>query len=120
MSDEARRRSPTGHGGLTFARSERSQGPTLVIDGEIDLAVKGELDAQLAALVAVAHGSTLVDLSGVTFMDSTGTHALLETAAAARAAGAPLVLVAVSAPCRRVLELSGVWDALREPASGSV
>jgi anti-anti-sigma factor len=46
--------------------------------GEIDLAVGEFTDQVIAAATRAARTDFVVDLSGVTFMDSTGWHALQE------------------------------------------
>ena len=51
-----------------------------------------------------------MDLSGVTFTDSNGINALLTAVELGATAGVPLVVVDASPPCRRVLEICGVWD----------
>jgi anti-anti-sigma factor len=95
---------------VTFERSDRVSWRTLAIDGEIDMGVAAQLSGELTALLLEAHSPAFVDLSGVTFMDSTGIHALLVARRAGAAAGTPVVLVAPSRSCRSVLRASGVWD----------
>lgn len=100
----------------SFKRFDRANGRTLAVDGEIDLAVGAEFTDELTLLVAEAHSPAFVDLSGCTFMDSTGINALLDAAEFGAEAGVPLVVVAASPPCRRVLEVCGVWDMLQAHA----
>ncbi|WP_170223310.1 STAS domain-containing protein [Nonomuraea turkmeniaca] len=58
-------------------------------------------------------GEVLVlDLEGLTFMDSSGLHALLRLNAAARERGEGLHLAAVRDVPGRVLQIAGVWFAL--------
>jgi anti-anti-sigma factor len=92
----------------TFGRSDQPRGRTLRIEGEIDMAVGPQFGEELAALIEEAHSPAFVDLSGVTFMDTTGVHALLDATHAGLAAGHPLVLVAASRSSRRILEVAGV------------
>jgi anti-sigma B factor antagonist len=61
-------------------------------------------------VVADGSGTALVDLSGVTFIDSSGVRELLAANRQAEAMGMRLQLVNPSAACKRVLEISGVWD----------
>jgi len=95
---------------VNFERSERAGRPVLAVTGEIDLAVAGRFEQELETLVADTGGTGLVDLSGVGFIDSSGIRELLKANRAARAAGGELLLLSPSAPCRRVLEISGVWN----------
>ena len=51
-------------------------------------------------------GNVIVDLSGVTYIDSSGVASLVEALQAAKKNGSQLSLAAVSEPTRRVLELA--------------
>lgn len=97
-------------GQISFERSDQQRGRTLAIAGEVDLAVVAEMDSELAALLAEADASAFVDLSGVSFMDAIGIHALLRATDAGGAVGKSVVLVAPSRPCRRVFDASGTSD----------
>jgi anti-anti-sigma factor len=63
-----------------------------------------------AALATLCHrpGSLLIDLSGVTFMDSTGLHALLATRRRAELMGVQLVVSKRSRTVDRLLHVSGL------------
>ncbi len=85
----------------------------------IRIAAYGELDAGTAeplreALArAIEPGSLLeLDLSGLTFMDSTGLQLLVRARNAAEADGYQFVVVAPSRPVKRVLDLVGMTDVL--------
>ncbi len=96
-----------------FQRFDRANGRTLAVAGELDLAVGTQFADELTLLVAEAHSPAFVDLSGCTFMDSTGINALLTAREHGAAHGVPLVVAAASPACRRVLEVCGVWDLLQ-------
>ena len=83
--------------------------PVIVISGDLDLA---SADAFVdSAAAAVADLSVLrLDLSEVTFMDSTGLGALIKVRNAMIERGGSVVLVAASAAVERVLELTGMSD----------
>jgi anti-sigma B factor antagonist len=51
-------------------------------------------------------GNVIVDLSGVTYIDSSGVASMVEVLQASRKNGSPFSLTAVSEPTRRVLELA--------------
>jgi anti-sigma B factor antagonist len=91
-----------------FERSEHEGRAMLAVSGEIDLSVANRLRQELETLVADSNGTGLVDLSGVSFIDSSGIRELLTARLAAQNAGGELVLMNPSASCRRVLEVSGV------------
>ena len=93
-----------------FLRSDVGGERTLAIIGEVDLAVKTQLNLELADLLAEAHSPALVDLSRVTFMDSTGLNAFCDADREGRALGVPLVLIGVPDGVRRVLDITGLWD----------
>jgi anti-sigma B factor antagonist len=91
-----------------FEREERPAGRTLVVSGEIDIATAPRFRAQLEALIAEAHSPALVDLSAVTFFDSSGLAALLAVRKAAERTDVVLVLVNPAPLARRVLEVTAV------------
>lgn len=78
----------------------------VVWTGEIDLLVQADLlDAfeRAIALVEVPH--LLVDVSGVTFMDSTGLDALVTASTRVSARRGTLAVVGANARIRRLLEI---------------
>jgi len=81
---------------------------TVTVAGEIDLDTAGRFrDAALSALTA-APKTLRLDLAGVSFMDSTGLHALMATKRRADLAGVQLVLTRPSPTVARLLDLSGL------------
>jgi len=95
---------------VDFDRSEEGSTRVLAANGEIDLSSAGRFAQELTTLVADGSGTALVDLSGVSFLDSSGVRELLAANRLAESVGMQLQLVNPSAACRRVLEISGVWD----------
>jgi len=95
---------------VVFKRSELDGRPVLAVSGEIDLAVAGRFAEELESLVGGDHGSSVVDLSAVEFIDSSGIRELLKAKGTAQTAGGDLLLLSPSPACRRVLEVSGVWS----------
>jgi anti-sigma B factor antagonist len=73
----------------------------VVLRGELDLATRAPLADELQSLVAAGATSVVVDLAGVTFLDSTGLGTLLE----ARRLGADLSLRNPQGRVRRLLDL---------------
>jgi anti-sigma B factor antagonist len=80
--------------------------------GEIDTANAAQLEQQLAELVTAGFTRVVLDLRGVTFMDSTGLHAVLEAQAASRRSEIEFALVQGPAPVARLFELTGVGGSL--------
>lgn len=90
-----------------FERMERNGATTLVITGEVDLACADELRAQLRAITSTPQSTGVVDLSGVTFLDSSGLGVLIAAKKLAVARDADLALSDPSPACRNLLEVSG-------------
>jgi anti-sigma B factor antagonist len=57
-------------------------------------------------------GTLVVDLRGVSFIDSSGLRVLVETQQMIRARGGQLEVLVQQGAVRRTLEVSGVWDHL--------
>lgn len=85
---------------LSITATQRAGCHVLVLEGDLDMAVAAELDAELDAC---ADGRpVVVDLSSLRFVDSSGLHVLLSD----RRGGRPVVLVrAPGSNIARVLEL---------------
>jgi anti-sigma B factor antagonist len=76
--------------------------------GEIDLASRDILDAQIRALWDSGWEHVVVDLRDVTFMDSSGVHVLIAHHRHAHEHGYCFSIMDGSAPVRRVLQLTAV------------
>jgi anti-sigma B factor antagonist len=97
---------PTGN--LLLEQSTSDDGnPTLVVSGEIDLAVATRFAQALESIVERTTGTAVVDLSQVDFIDSSGIRELLHAKRNAELKHSELVLRAPSPQCRHVLEVSG-------------
>jgi anti-sigma B factor antagonist len=79
------------------------------ISGEIDLASAPGLERELRAAETDAGRELVVDLSGVTFMDSTGLHVLLDAQERATHRGYMLRFQDVPAQTQRLLDLAGAF-----------
>ena len=80
---------------------------TVLLAGELDIAVEHETHAAIDAASGLRGQAVVLDLTAVTFLDSTGVQALLAAQAAADAAGRRLAL-RLGPPAQRVLELCGI------------
>ena len=92
--------------GLTF--DVRPAGPSrliLAVTGEVDIATAPEL---VECLRAHADHDLVIDLSGVTFLDSSGINALLVGYRAVRDAGRTLHVTGERDNVRQVLEIAAV------------
>jgi anti-sigma B factor antagonist len=93
--------------------------------GEITVAISGECDFATRDALAVALSEALdrsdtvtADLAGVTFLDSSSLHVLIQAHHAADAAGKRLYVTGATGVVANVLDLTGVDDLLRRPGSG--
>jgi len=85
---------------------------TIALHGELDLATADEVERELRRVEATDARSIVVDLSGLSFMDSTGISVILSADVRSRADSNRLGLVQGPAAVQRVFELSGVVDLL--------
>lgn len=85
---------------------QEKQGACVVaFKGEVDLESSPEAREILLKCFANT-GKVLVDLSEVTYIDSSGVASLVEALQASKKAGSQFALAATSEPTRRVLELA--------------
>lgn len=87
-----------------FEVDDRDDGAVLRLSGEIDLATASRLEAAFQELADRGLTEVIIDASMVSFMDSTGLHALVKGKRQIHEVGSSLALV-VSPQVRRVLEL---------------
>jgi anti-anti-sigma factor len=97
-----------GLGKLTISSDRDGDKHTIRPLGELDLATADELQHELERAEASNAQSIVLDLSGLTFMDSTGVQLLLRAHARSRADANRLMLLRGPAAVQRVLELTGV------------
>lgn len=87
--------------------------PVVSVSGEIDLAVRDDLLNTLTATIGAAGvAKVVVDLSRVSFMDSTGLHVLLAARDRAHGSGVGFTVVGATGIVRRVLAVTGVLELL--------
>jgi anti-sigma B factor antagonist len=85
---------------------------TLVLSGELDLASRPLFDDALHCIEQRQAAALVLDLSEVTFMDSTGLHGVLAAKSLCARSGCEFVVVRGSSQVQRLFELSGVLDEL--------
>ena len=97
--------------GIPFLVRPEREGSLLriVVSGELDLHTEGDLRAAFAAaLVEGQAEKTILDLSALHFLDSSGLRGVLVCRDRARAAGSSFVLAVVPGPVTRLLAVAGV------------
>jgi anti-anti-sigma factor len=88
-----------------YARvDQHDDAPIVMLTGEVDLSTLPELRACLAPL----EGRVIVDLYGVSFLDSSGIGVLVAARKALSSNGGDLMLRSPRYGVRRVLELTGL------------
>lgn len=105
-------------GDLDISIAPAGSGSTAVVEavGEVDLGNSDQL-AESATAAGAGGGGVVLDMSGVTFMDSSGLKALL---LATRELGAGLaVVVTPGSSVERLIVLAGVADRIPNYASRS-
>lgn len=120
---------PTGSASSPALRLDTSVHGThtlVSVVGEIDVSSVGGLRAALSRLLVDGDVHLLLDLAGVTFMDSAGLGVLVGIQKQARMFRGSLAIVAPSRPVRRILELTSLdkvfrcCDTLAEALGGSL
>lgn len=84
-----------------------------VLTGELDIATADQLTSALDEASGQPGRSRVIDLSGVTFMDSTGLRVLINANRAAADGGYELTIVTGDSPAKRVLELTRMDQHMR-------
>ncbi|MGW4487373.1 STAS domain-containing protein [Amycolatopsis sp. NPDC004368] len=98
-------------GPFTVQASSDPSGATLAPHGELDIATSPTFVSHIEAATLEPGGLFVLDLSEVTFCDSSGVSALLAARNVAHAADAAIALVGVPAHLTRTLGLIGLASA---------
>ena len=94
---------------MPIAITSRDNALTIALSGEIDHHGAREMMTQLTDAIAERLPTRLVlDLSGVTFMDSSGIAVLLRARRQLAHSGGALRVVNIPAQARRVLDAAGI------------
>ena len=94
----------------TIEPGARGDELVVVVRGEVDMATAPALETELEDAIGKRPESLIVDLSGVTFLDSSGCNALVRGKRRADVHAVGLELARVPAACRRVFEIGGLLD----------
>jgi anti-anti-sigma factor len=86
--------------------------PTIAPKGALDLASSRGLQARMAELAGEHGNEAILDLSGVSFIDSVGLGVVLKAASRFHRQGKRLMIVAAPGPVHRILDFAGVTERL--------
>ncbi len=78
----------------------------LPLEGEIDLHVSPRVESSLASMIARRPKHVMVDLSGVTFIDSSGLAVLINAMQDIKKYGGKLTLSGINTNVRSIFELA--------------
>jgi len=84
--------------------------PVVRLSGEVDMATSAAVKSSLADLAEGGHLAVVVDLSEVTFIDSSGLHVLLDAQRRLSKSGGKVVLRKPAPAVDRILQISGLCD----------
>jgi|SRR5580704_17342935 anti-sigma B factor antagonist len=93
--------------------------PVLLVRGEIDVASAPEFHASLSDLIGQGPEIIIVDMSDVSFIDSTGLGVLVGAEKQMRDAGQALRLVVTQPQIIRLLELTGLDEVFTILSNGN-
>ncbi len=82
----------------------------LCVAGDVDLATVDQFAEAIDLALDDRPDVLRLDLSGVTFLDSSGVKSLITVSMRARATGTELVAVGIPAQTKRLLEMTGLND----------
>jgi anti-anti-sigma factor len=80
----------------------------VILRGDLDMATADVLSTHLERI----EGTIVLDLEGVTFLDSTGLQSLVRAREAADQRGEELILRHPSTAVQRLLDLTNMWETL--------
>jgi anti-sigma B factor antagonist len=102
-----------GDGALAVAAFRNGSTVHLYVRGELDMGTRAKVESALSRAEDSNATVIVLDLGGLTFMDSSGLHVALDARHRAREKGHTLVLHDGSAMVRRIFELTGTADLFR-------
>lgn len=94
---------------------DRADTGAIVVVGDVDAHSVGAL----TEVIDRTSGAVTLDLAGVGFIDSSGIRVLVETQSRCRDLGNEFRIVEVSAPVRRLFEITGLTSYLLGDSRGS-
>ena len=102
---------------MKAAVTQRQYATVVALSGELDAHTAGRLRTLMAEQLLAGPGNLVIDLSGLSFIDSAGLAVLIAADKGMRRAGTHLVLAAPRAPVDKVLRLTGLTAVLTTAAT---
>jgi len=99
---------PSDRSGFLLAVDLAGAQPVVRLVGDVDMATSPAVKNALAELVEGGHLAVVVDLSEVTFMDSSGLHVLVDMQRRLSDAGGKVVLRKPGPAVGKLLQITGV------------
>jgi anti-anti-sigma factor len=99
-------------GGLGVKLEQEGERVLVRLSGHLDLTSTDAFDAGLRRAVRWSDFGVVLDLSGVTFIDSAGLHALIGAWTLCLTSRRELVVLSASEQVKQMIELSGLEDLL--------
>jgi anti-sigma B factor antagonist len=84
--------------------------PAVAVRGEVDISAVDMLDAVLESAILKSVGTFVVDLTEVSFLDSSGLAAIVRARALLGRDDRRLAVVSPPGPARRILELTNMQE----------
>ena len=94
----------------SFGSFSSGEPVVVTVNGEVDLATASDLEACVLRALEGSPSSVVLDLGGLTFIDSSGLRTLVSASRAATTHDATLALRHVPSHAQRVLDLTGLAD----------
>ena len=100
---------------ITFGTTRTNSAATIVdATGRLDMLAAPQLKALIQTAVTNGEIPVVIDLSGITFMDSTGLAALISGLRITRQAGSDLRIAGATSQVLSVLQMTGI-DRILQP-----
>lgn len=103
--------------GLGIGSARRGGDHVITLDGDLEMANVAVIESELNQVEAGDCNGIVLDLRGLSFLDSTGIHLLISAHERATANGRPLALVVDDGPVHRVLDVCGALSILPTKAA---
>lgn len=97
---------------MEMTKTEVNGVPVIALKGRLDMAGAQAIDLKFMAQTSAQKISTVVDLSGLTFLSSVGIRVFMQNAKALSLAGKKLLLAGAGGEVAEVLRISGVGEAI--------